>query len=62
MLRRRPELLEEIIHPGALECRARVAEDMSEMREQLRKQVNRLRELRIRKVEEPGEFEVPIYL
>ncbi|KAJ8489069.1 hypothetical protein ONZ51_g3188 [Trametes cubensis] len=56
VLRRRPELLEEIIHPGALECRARVAEDMSEMREQLRKQVNRLRELRIRKVEEPEAF------
>ncbi|KAI0326070.1 IkappaB kinase complex IKAP component [Cubamyces sp. BRFM 1775] len=56
VLHRRPELLEEIIHPGALECRARIAEDMSEMRDQLRKQVNRLRELRIRKVEEPEAF------
>ncbi|KAI0629477.1 IkappaB kinase complex IKAP component [Trametes polyzona] len=56
VLHRRPELLEEIIHPGALECRSRIAEDLGEMREQLRKQVNRLRELRIRKVEEPEAF------
>ncbi|KAI0669554.1 IkappaB kinase complex IKAP component [Trametes maxima] len=56
VLHRRPELLEEIIHPGALECRARIAEDLGEMREQLRKQVHRLRELRVRKVEEPEAF------
>lgn len=29
-------------------------EDVMEMREQLRKQVPRLRELRVKKVEEPG--------
>lgn len=53
-MHRHPELLEEIIHPGALECRARLTEEMGEMREQLRKQVSRLKELRVRKVEEPG--------
>ena len=44
----------EIIHPGALDSRAQFSEDISEMKEQLEKQVNRLRELRIKKVEEPG--------
>lgn len=43
------------MHPGALECRAHIGEDIAEMREQLRKQLNRVRELRVRKVEEPGE-------
>ncbi|KAL1945489.1 hypothetical protein VTO73DRAFT_2340 [Trametes versicolor] len=56
VLHRHPELLEEIIHPGALECRARLTEEMGEMREQLRKQVSRLKELRVRKVEEPEAF------
>ncbi|TFY59586.1 hypothetical protein EVJ58_g5682 [Rhodofomes roseus] len=55
-LRSYPELLVEIVHPGALECRAQLAEDIHEMREQLRKQVARLRELRVRKVEEPDAF------
>ena len=32
----------------------RVAEDLNEMGEQLRKQVSRIRELRVKKVEEPG--------
>ncbi len=53
-LKRQPELLEEIVHPGTLECRAHVAEELAEMREQLRKQLARIRELRVRKVEEPG--------
>ncbi|KAI1786336.1 IkappaB kinase complex IKAP component [Ganoderma leucocontextum] len=56
VLHRRPELLEDIVHPGALECRGRIAEELSEMRDQLRKQVNRVRELRVRKVEEPDAF------
>ncbi|KAF9262678.1 pol II transcription elongation factor [Marasmius fiardii PR-910] len=55
-LKRKPELLTEIIHPGALESRAQIAEDVSEMREQLKKQLNRIRELRIKKIEEPDEF------
>jgi len=49
-----PELVEDIIHPAAFESRAQISEDIGEMREQLRKQVNRLRELRIKKIEEPG--------
>ena len=43
------------MHPASLQSRAQISEDLTEMREQLRKQVIRLRELRIRKVEEPGE-------
>ena len=51
---RRAELLEEILYPGAFETRSQIAEDLNEMKEQLRKQVARLRELRVKKVEEPG--------
>ena len=47
------------MHPASLESRAQISEDLTEMREQLRKQVIRLRELRIRKVEEPGESAAP---
>lgn len=56
----RPELLEEIIHPGTLESRAQISEEIGEMRQQLRKQVVRVRELRVRKVEEPGKL--PLHL
>ncbi|KAJ6534029.1 pol II transcription elongation factor [Mycena vulgaris] len=49
-------LLSEIIYPGALESRAHISEDIGEMKEQLRKQVQRIRELRVRKVEEPDAF------
>ncbi|KAH9985168.1 IKI3 family-domain-containing protein [Russula vinacea] len=55
-LREHHELLEEIIDPAVLEARSQIAEDLTEMREQLQKQVTRLRELRIKKAEEPGEF------
>jgi elongator complex protein 1 len=55
-LHEQPELLEEIINPAVLEARAQIAEDLTEMREQLQKQVARLRELRIKKLEEPEEF------
>jgi elongator complex protein 1 len=51
-----PELLKDIIDPAVLGARAQIAEDLTEMREQLQKQVARLRELRIKKVEEPEEF------
>ncbi|KAF8911562.1 IkappaB kinase complex IKAP component [Gymnopilus junonius] len=50
------ELLEDIIYPASLETRAQIAEDLGEMKEQIRKQVARLRELRIKKVEEPDAF------
>ena len=49
-----PDLILEILHPAALEIRAQISEDLEEMRTQLRKQLSRLRELRVKKVEEPG--------
>ncbi|KAI0076404.1 IkappaB kinase complex IKAP component [Panus rudis PR-1116 ss-1] len=50
------ELLEDVIYPAALESRAQIAEEIGEMKEQLRKQVQRLRELRVKKIEEPDAF------
>ena len=49
-----PELMEDIVYPAALESKAQISEDITEMKEQLRKQVTRLRELRIKKVDDPG--------
>ncbi|KAI5988054.1 pol II transcription elongation factor [Pisolithus albus] len=51
-----PELLQEVIMPGALDVKAQLTEDLNEMREQLRKQLTRLRELRLKKVQEPDSF------
>ncbi|KAI6009884.1 pol II transcription elongation factor [Pisolithus marmoratus] len=51
-----PELLQDVIMPGALDVKAQLTEDLNEMREQLRKQLARLGELRIRKVQEPDSF------
>jgi polyhydroxyalkanoate synthesis regulator protein len=53
-MRRMPEYIEEILHPAALESRTQISEDIDEMRTQLQKQVNRLRELAERKIAEPG--------
>lgn len=47
-------MLEEVVYPAAFESKGQFMEDVMEMREQLRKQVPRLRELRVKKVEEPG--------
>ena len=47
-------MLTEIVHPGALDTRAQIEEDLTEMKEQLQKQLTRLRELRLKKLEEPG--------
>ncbi|GLB37914.1 hypothetical protein LshimejAT787_0409650 [Lyophyllum shimeji] len=55
-LNAKPELVEDIIHPAALESCAQIVEDINECRDQLRKQLNRIRELRIRKIEEPDAF------
>ena len=46
--------MEEIIYPGALETKLQLAEDLGEMKSQLSKQVARVRELRVNKVEQPG--------
>ncbi|KDR75591.1 hypothetical protein GALMADRAFT_1330461 [Galerina marginata CBS 339.88] len=51
-----PELLGDVVYPASLETRAQIAEDIGEMREQIRKQVSRLRELRVKKIEEPDAF------
>jgi elongator complex protein 1 len=51
-----PELVEDVIHPALLESRVQIAEDITEMKEQIRKQLMRLRELRIKKIEEPDVF------
>ncbi|KAJ3809935.1 IkappaB kinase complex IKAP component [Lentinula aff. lateritia] len=55
-LKREYRLIEDVIHPGALESTAQIVEDVTEMKEQLNKQLNRIRELRVKKVEEPDEF------
>jgi len=55
-LHSKPELLEDVILPGALESRSQLADDLSEMGEQLYKQVSRLKELRVKKAEEPDAF------
>ncbi|KAG2136870.1 pol II transcription elongation factor [Suillus cothurnatus] len=55
-LHAKPELIDELLLPCALDCRAQIGDDINEMREQLRKQVARLTELRIKKVEEPDAF------
>lgn len=51
--------MEDVVHPAALESKALITEEIAEMREQIGKQIKRLRELRIKKVEEPG---VPLFL
>jgi elongator complex protein 1 len=55
-----PELLDDIVLPGALDCRAQIGDDINEMRDQLSKQVARLTELRIKKVEEPSACHSPV--
>ncbi|KAJ3932076.1 MAG: IkappaB kinase complex IKAP component [Lentinula lateritia] len=55
-LKRESKLIEDVVHPGALESMAQIVEDVTEMKEQLNKQLNRIRELRVKKVEEPDEF------
>ncbi|KAF8132053.1 pol II transcription elongation factor [Boletus edulis] len=51
-----PELLEDVILPGALEIRSQLADDLTEIRDQLQKQIARLQELRIKKAEQPDAF------
>ncbi|KAG2050912.1 pol II transcription elongation factor [Suillus hirtellus] len=52
-LHAKPELIDQVLLPCALDCRTQIGDDIHEMREQLRKQAVRLTELRIKKVEEP---------
>ncbi|EPQ55375.1 IkappaB kinase complex, IKAP component [Gloeophyllum trabeum ATCC 11539] len=55
-LHKTPDLLTEIVLPAILESRSQIGEDISEMREQLQKQLHRIRELRVKKIEEPDAF------
>ncbi|KAG5650449.1 hypothetical protein H0H81_012203 [Sphagnurus paluster] len=56
-LQSKPELIEDVVHPAALESCAQIVEDINECQEQLRKQLSRVRELRVRRVEEPDAFD-----
>ena len=49
-------LLEEIVQPATLDTCTQITDDLGEMRTQLRKQLERIRELRVKKTEEPGMF------
>lgn len=53
---RRPEWLESVVDPGLVEGVASLSEMLGEMREQLRNQVPRLRELRQKKMDDPLAF------
>jgi elongator complex protein 1 len=55
-------LLEEIVKPGTLEARATLSEEIAEMRAQLSKQLARVRELRLRKSEDPGSLSLELGL
>jgi elongator complex protein 1 len=55
-------LLEEIVKPGTLEARATLEEEVVEMRVQLNKQLARVRELRLRKIEDPGSSSLEVSL
>lgn len=59
-MRGKTELVEEIIFPSLLDSRAQITEDIQEMQSQLSKQTDRIRELRIKKIEEPGKFSVDL--
>ncbi|KAF9237879.1 pol II transcription elongation factor [Melanogaster broomeanus] len=52
----KPELLEDVILPGAFDIRSQLADDLAEIRDHLHKQVARLAELRLKKAEEPDAF------
>lgn len=53
-LNQKYELLKDVVYPGALESKTQFTEDITEMREQIRKQASRLQELRLKRIEEPG--------
>ncbi|KAK5733144.1 putative elongator complex protein 1 [Elasticomyces elasticus] len=55
-LRRKPELLLSVIDPGLIEASAAMTEMLSEMRSQLKAQIPRLQELRLKKEQDPLAF------
>ncbi|KAF7186676.1 Elongator complex protein 1 [Pseudocercospora fuligena] len=54
--RRRPDLLKDVIDAGLVEASATITELLAEMRTQLQHQIPRLRELRLKKEEDPMAF------
>ncbi|KAG8894053.1 hypothetical protein FRC01_013183, partial [Tulasnella sp. 417] len=58
-LNSRMDLVETILHPEALEVRYQIGEDATELKEQLEKQTERLKELRVKKVTDPDGFYNP---
>ncbi len=54
-IRRQPELLESLVDPGLIEGSATMTELLAECRGQLRAQIPRIKELREKKAEDPGE-------
>ena len=50
------ELINSIVHPGAIDLASQIGDDLEEMDEQLKKQYSRLQELRRAKFENPGKF------
>lgn len=61
-LRRRPDLLTSALDPGLVEGSATMTEMLAEMKGQLGAQVPRLRELRVKKAEDPRKYSLPISL
>lgn len=51
----RLDLIETVLHPGALELRDFIGEDVKELVDQLTKQTERLFELREKKATDPGD-------
>lgn len=55
-LKRRPELLSSLVNTGLVEASANMTEMLAEMKSQLQAQIPRLRDLRIKKAEDPMAF------
>ncbi|CAK4027346.1 kinase complex, IKAP component [Lecanosticta acicola] len=55
-IRKRPELLRDLVDPGLIEASATMTEMLAEMKTQLNNQIPRLRELRRKKAEDPMAF------
>ena len=57
MVHERLDLVETILHPGALNIREQIGEDVHEMIEQLEKQTERLKELKEKKEADPSTYQ-----
>ncbi|KAG8989324.1 hypothetical protein FRB90_002303 [Tulasnella sp. 427] len=55
----RTDLVETILHPEALEVRSQIGEDVIELKEQLERQTERLKELKAKKITDPDGYYNP---